>query len=363
MKINLDIESMDKWLTNTEFPFIIAGPCSAESEEQLLKTARELALDKRISVFRAGIWKPRTRPNSFDGVGEIGLEWMKNVKKETGLKLATEVASPEHVEACLKAGIDYIWIGARTTVNPFSVQAIADVLKGVDIPVLIKNPINPDLQLWIGAIERINQAGIKKIIAIHRGFSCLDAVIYRNSPQWSIPIELKVKCPDIPIICDPSHIAGNKDLIYFISQKAFDLDMDGLIIESHISPPEALSDAHQQITPSALKQLLSKLVIRDVSTKNAAFNDELDSLRKKIDEIDETIFEKISERMKVAAKIGEYKYKNKITVLQIERWKQILENRINFGEAVGLNPDFMKKLLQLIHQESIRIQLEIMNDE
>lgn len=360
MKVNLDIVDKAKWLS-TNPPFIIAGPCSVESEEQVLSTVKEVAKNNQINVIRGGIWKPRTRPNSFEGVGEKALPWLKNAGKEVGLPVATEVAKAEHVEACLKNDIDILWLGARTTVNPFSVQEIADALKGVDIPVFVKNPITPDLNLWIGALERINAAGINKIGAIHRGFTSYNKNGYRNTPMWELPIDLKLRCPNLPILCDPSHIAGNRDLIGKVSQKALDLEMDGLMIESHIDPNNAKSDAEQQVSPTQLEQIISKLQIRKIEANNADFTNNLEQLRAIIDEVDEQIVEQFAKRMSVVEKIGEYKRDNDVIILQLERWEYILKNRTEIAEKAGLSKEFIKKLLDLVHQESIRIQTKVMN--
>ncbi len=360
MKLDLNIQTLDNFLENKRWPYLIAGPCSAESEELVVSTAHALAEIGKVSVFRAGIWKPRTRPGSFEGVGEKGLPWLQRVKKETGLRVAVEVANPDHADACLKAGIDVLWIGARTSVNPFSVQNIADAIKGVDITVMVKNPINPDLQLWMGALERVNKAGIKKMAAIHRGFSSYDESVFRNEPMWKLPIELKRLCPELPIICDPSHITGNKELIPFMAQKALDLDMDGLMIESHIHPQVAKSDAKQQVTPKELADIIRDLVLREPVLKDGV-KGELEMMRDEIDKIDEDIIQKISARMQIAGRIGEFKRKNEITVLQVNRWEEILNRRIDMGKAMGLSMRFMKEYLQLVHQESIRIQNEIMN--
>jgi chorismate mutase len=361
-KVELEIEKIPTELENPEWPLLIAGPCSAESEEQLIDTAVKLKATKRISVFRAGIWKPRTRPNSFEGIGVKGLPWMQEVKKVTGLRIATEVANAEHVELALKYGVDILWIGARTSANPFSVQEIADALKGVDIAVLIKNPVNPDTELWIGALERINKAGIRKLAAIHRGFSSHEKSIFRNIPMWNIPIELKSACPDLPIICDPSHICGNTELIPFISQKALDMDVDGLMIESHNNPSCAWSDAKQQLTPENYGALIYGLLLRSTSMKGEA-QTILSKLRDDIDRLDDDIIQKLSLRMKISDKIGRYKKENNVTILQMERWKDIVSNRISIGKAMGLSENFLKQYLDLIHQESINIQSNVMNDK
>lgn len=341
-------------------PFLIAGPCSAESPEQLLTVARALK-EMGISIMRAGIWKPRTRPNSFEGMGETALKWIAEVKQETGLAFATEVANPAHVELALKAGMDILWIGARTTVNPFSVQEIADALKGTDKIVLVKNPINPDLSLWIGALERLHRAGIKKLGAIHRGFSSFQKSRFRNQPLWQIPLELKTLHPDIPLIGDPSHIAGTRDLIFEVSQKALDLDYDGLMIETHPDPDKALSDAQQQVTPAVLKEILSQLRVSERSSSNALFINHLEALREKIDHIDQELIETLSTRMKMIEKIGDYKKDNHVTVFQLERWNEIMQTRPEWAKLALLSPDFIRELYKIIHDESIRIQTEIMN--
>ncbi len=361
MGLELKIENIDNNLQNAKWPILISGPCSAESEQQMLSTAIQLAETGKVSYFRAGLWKPRTRPGAFEGVGAKGLEWLKKVREVTGLKISTEVARAEHVELCLEAGLDMIWIGARTTTNPFSIQEVADALRGTDIPVLVKNPLNPDFQLWIGALERINRAGVKKLGAIHRGFSNYDEKVFRNSPMWDIPIELKRQCPEIPIITDPSHITGKRELVPFISQKALDLNMDGLMIESHINPDIAWSDNAQQVTPAALAQIIKELVLRKNEGDNPAFKTQLEKLRLEIDQYDNDIIKIISARMNVAAKIGQYKRDNEVTILQMNRWEQILNQRVALGEAMGLSNSFMKRMLQLVHQESIRIQTDIMN--
>jgi len=360
-KIALNILDKSTWLTKTQ-PCIISGPCSVESAEQVLNTAQLLAESGKVTLLRGGIWKPRTRPNSFEGVGSIGLKWLKDAGNAVGLPVATEVANAQHVEACLKNGIDVLWIGARTTVNPFSVQEIAEVLRGVDIPVLIKNPINPDLNLWIGAIERINAVGITKIGAIHRGFSSFDKSSYRNAPMWELPIELKMLCPDLPILCDPSHIAGSKDLIQRVAQKALDMEMDGLMIETHYNPSEAKSDADQQLTPKQLVDLLSHLTVRDKLASDTDLISHLEQLRLVIDELDEELINKFASRMAIIEKIGTYKKDHNITILQLERWEQILKNRLFIAQKVGLSNDFIRKMLELIHQESIRIQAKVMNN-
>jgi chorismate mutase len=362
MKLNLNIQPLSTWgITINHEPLIISGPCSAETEDQLVATAHLLKATGKVSVLRAGIWKPRTRPGEFEGIGSIGLEWLNRAKAETGLPIAVEVANAKHVEEALAAGVDILWVGARSTVNPFTVQEIADALKGVDIPVMVKNPINPDLSLWIGALERINQAGITKLAAIHRGFSSFEKTAFRNEPMWDLAISLKTLVPDLPIINDPSHICGNRELLPFISQKALDLDMQGLMIESHIDPSVAWTDAKQQLTPAALSEMIDGFVLRKAESKNPDFVDKLAVLRNKIDQIDDQIFQKLGERMKIVAQIGEYKRDNNVTILQVSRWDEILQKRTAFGSVLNLEKDFTAKVLELIHSESIRKQTSIMN--
>lgn len=360
MKLALNIEDTSNWLPNRN-PIIISGPCSVESEEQVLQTAQEISKSNNISILRGGIWKPRTRPNSFEGVGSEGLTWLKQAGDSVGLPVATEVANAEHVEACLKNDIDILWVGARTTVNPFSVQEIADALKGVDIPVFVKNPITPDINLWVGALERLNAVGINRLAALHRGFASFEKSSYRNTPMWEIPIELKLMCPKIPMFCDPSHIAGDKELIPYVAQKAMDLDMEGLMIESHINPLVAKSDAKQQVTPLELGSLLTQLIIREKHSESEEFINKLEQLRSVIDGLDEELINKFSSRMSIIEKIGEYKHENNVTILQLERWEQVLKNRSFLADKVGLSDEFIKKMLELVHQESIRVQTEVMN--
>ena len=342
--------------SDNERPFVIAGPCSAETEEQVMTTARQLA-NYGCHMFRAGIWKPRTKPGGFEGNGEKALPWMQQVKKETGMLTATEVATPEHVELALKYGIDVLWVGARTTANPFAMQALADALKGTYVPVLVKNPTNPDLELWIGALERLNLAGIKRLGAIHRGFSSYDNKIYRNLPTWQIPIELHRRIPDLPIINDPSHIGGRRELIAPLCQQAMDLGFDGLIVESHCDPDKAWSDAKQQVTPDVLDYILSLLVIRDetVTTEGIV------QLRKQIDEIDNQLMEMLSKRMRVCREIGHYKKEHNMTVLQTSRYNEILDKRGAQGALCGMAPEFVAKVFENIHEESVRQQIEIIN--
>lgn len=336
-------------------PLVIAGPCSAETEDQVMDTARQLAKNG-VKVFRAGIWKPRTKPGGFEGNGVTALPWMQKVKKETGMLTATEVATAKHAEEALKFGVDVLWIGARTTADPFAVQEIADTLKGVDVPVLIKNPVNPDLELWIGALQRLNNAGIKRLGAIHRGFSTYDKKLYRNLPQWHIPIELHRRFPELPIICDPSHIAGRRDLISPLCQQAMDLQFDGLIIESHCDPDKAWSDAPQQLAPDVLSLVLNNLVIRNMNQTTES----LAELRKQIDEIDMDLTEMLAKRMRVAKEIGIYKREHDMPILQTDRYDEIIKKRMETGSAMSLDGEFTRKIFEAIHEESVRQQMRIM---
>lgn len=346
------------WFPGDKAPLVISGPCSAESEEQVLSTARLLAKIPQVKIFRAGIWKPRTRPGMFEGVGEIGLTWLNKVQTETGLKVAVEVANPSHIEAALKHHIDILWVGARTVVNPFSIQELANALKGVIIPVMIKNPVNPDINLWIGAIERIMEAGITQLAAVHRGFYFFDKSPYRNAPMWEIPIELKRLFPRIPMICDPSHICGERDLLLGVAQKALDLEMDGLMLESHIDPEHALTDPQQQVTPAALEKLIGKLIIRK-ERGNRAFESKLEELRSEVDKIDAELLHVLSRRMELVDELGYYKRDNNITILQLKRWSNIVRDRLKTGLNSGLEKEFLQKLLEIVHNESIRRQTEI----
>ena len=359
----LDIQPICHWLPKIDNPLLISGPCSLESEEQTMATARELAKDKRVFVYRGGIWKPRTRPGSFEGMGSIALEWLKRVKEETGLLIGTEVANAQHVEECLKAGVDVLWIGARSTASPFVVQEIADVLKGTDQVVMVKNPVNPDVQLWIGAFERLSQAGIKNLVAIHRGFTPFGESKYRNYPSWKTVIELRQLMPNLPIICDPSHISGKREFLFEISQKAFDIGLDGLMLESHIDPSCALSDKDQQVTPAELGKILDKLVIKYTSSNDPLFENMLDTLRSRIDGIDHEIIEILASRMEIVKQIAMYKKQNKVTALQINRWTQIIEDRINTARKLNLDETFIKIIFQLIHEDSVRQQTEIMDSD
>ncbi|MBN2482470.1 MAG: bifunctional 3-deoxy-7-phosphoheptulonate synthase/chorismate mutase type II [Bacteroidales bacterium] len=361
MKVELKLEPFTFEGVPSERPLLLAGPCSAESEEQVMSVAA-LVKEMGIHIFRAGLWKPRTRPNAFEGVGKEGLPWLKRVKEETGLYVAIEVANVKHVYEALKHGIDIIWLGARTTANPFAVQEIAESLQGVDIPVMVKNPVSPDVELWIGAIERINRAGITKLAAIHRGFSTFGKTLYRNNPEWEIPIELKRLIPDLPVITDPSHICGNRDLLFEVSQKAMDLEFTGLMIETHCTPDQALSDAQQQITPEQLKRLLSRLVLRKPDIQNQLLLSTLEELRDQIDNYDNKLMEILELRMQVAEKIGEYKKQNNITILQTSRWDEVLRSRIEEGIKKGLDEEFIIKVFRAIHEESINHQTRIMNE-
>ena len=343
--------------SDNERPFVIAGPCSAETEEQVMTTALQLA-SKGCHMFRAGIWKPRTKPGGFEGNGEVALPWMEQVKKETGMLTATEVATPEHVELALKYGIDILWIGARTTANPFAVQAIADSLKGIDVPVLVKNPVNPDLELWIGALERINGAGIKRLGAIHRGFSSYDKKIYRNLPMWQIPIELSRRIPGLPIVNDPSHIRRRRDPNAPLCHQAMDLGMDGLIVESHCNPEKAWSDASQQVTPDILDFILSILVIR----KETQTTENITALRKQIDEIDNSLIDILSKRMRISREIGQYKKEHGMTILQTARYSEILDKRGAQASRLGIDPECVKKIFESIHEESVNQQMKIINE-
>ncbi|MBN2755832.1 MAG: bifunctional 3-deoxy-7-phosphoheptulonate synthase/chorismate mutase type II [Bacteroidales bacterium] len=360
-----DILSIQNWFPqlNDKNNILIAGPCSAETEEQVLNTAIAISKIPEAEIFRAGIWKPRTRPGSFEGVGEIGLEWLKKVKEKTGLLTCVEVATVEHIKLCKehKDSVDILWIGARTTVNPFSVQELADVLLNCNKPIMIKNPVNPDLNLWIGAIERIYKSGIKKIAAVHRGFSAFEPSKLRNIPKWEIPIELKIQFPDLSIINDPSHIAGKPEYIAEIAQYALDLNMNGLMIETHINPKAALSDAKQQITPKELSELLKKLEYRLPENDNPNFNNNLEQFRYKIDSIDHQILELLSYRMDIVENIAKYKAENNVSILQLKRWREIISNRLKFADEHNLDKDFVKTLLELVHTESIKKQKRIFN--
>ena len=336
-------------------PLVIAGPCSAETEEQVIETARMLAREG-LHIYRAGLWKPRTKPGGFEGVGEKGIPWMQRVKRETGMYTATEVATRQHVETALKGGIDLLWIGARTAANPFAMQEIADALRGVDIPVLVKNPVSPDLELWIGAIERIHNAGIRRLGAIHRGFTSIDKSIYRNHPMWAIPIELHRRLPELPIFCDPSHIGGKRELIAPLSQQAMDIGFDGLIVEAHCSPDCAWSDKAQQVTPDALAYILRNLVTREqtVTTEN------LNELRAQIDKLDDQLLDLLVRRMRVSRDIGQYKKEHDMPILQAQRYEELLARRAAQAVELGMDREFMRTVMQAIHEESVRQQMEVL---
>ena len=357
----LNIVPLDEWLPKKFDRFIIAGPCGAETREQVLGTAEEISILNKVSLFRAGVWKPRTRPNTFEGVGEPALYWLNEVKKKYNLMTAVEVANSGHVELALKHGIDVLWIGARTTVNPFSVQEIADAVKGHDIPVLVKNPIHADLQLWVGAIERVLNSGVKKIAAIHRGFHSMNRGNLRYDPNWQIPIQLKTFFPSLPIICDPSHIAGERKLIKDIAQRAMDLVMDGLMIETHISPASAWSDAAQQITPVLLGELIQSLQFRSPSSDNLNFKDDLMVLRTEIDQLDAYLFEILEKRNTITNRLGQVKKKNNVSIFQLDRWVEILRTRGEWAKEKKLDAVFIEQLCKLLHEESMRIQNNIMN--
>lgn len=357
----MQFSPLSSWLPVLSEPLLIAGPCGAESLDQLQQTAKGLKEIGKVSLFRAGVWKPRTRPNAFEGRGEEALIWLKEIKQEFGFKTTVEVANAQHTELALKHGVDVLWIGARTTVNPFSVQEIADVLKGVKIPVMVKNPIHADLQLWIGAIERVYNAGVRDIAGIHRGFHFYGKTKYRNKPLWQIPNELRTFFPDLPIICDPSHIGGTRELVQPIAQKALDLGMNGLMIESHYDPNIALSDAQQQLTPSALNELMNNLIIRKENCDDEQTTTQLIELRKIIDEIDDELLNVLKKRIQIIEQIGAYKKEQNITIFQLERWQDILRTRGQWADKLGLSRQHVEKICQLLHEESIRVQNDLMN--
>lgn len=352
-----DIKPIKFCGVDSKRPVVIAGPCSAETEEQVMETAKDLAKNG-VRIFRAGIWKPRTKPGGFEGVGSVGLTWLQEVKKETGVLVATEVANKQHVEEALNAGVDVLWIGARTSANPFAMQEIADSLVGADVPVLVKNPVNPDLELWIGAMQRIYNAGIRQIGAIHRGFSAYGKHLYRNMPQWHIPIELRRRMPELTLICDPSHIGGKRELVAPLSQQAMDMGFDGLIIESHCDPDSAWSDKSQQVTPEVLNFIINMLVVRDTTQTTES----LTLLRQQIDQIDNDLLEALSKRMRISREIGQYKKEHSMPVVQTGRYDDILNSRAAAAEELGMNGDFMKTVYQAIHEESVRQQIEVLNN-
>lgn len=352
-----DIKPIKFYGVDSKRPVVIAGPCSAETEEQVMETAMDLAKNG-VRIFRAGIWKPRTKPGGFEGVGSVGLTWLQEVKKETGMLVATEVANKQHVKEALNAGVDVLWIGARTSANPFAMQEIADSLVGADVPVLVKNPVNPDLELWIGAMQRIYNAGIRQIGAIHRGFSAYGKHLYRNMPQWHIPIELRRRMPELTLICDPSHIGGKRELVAPLSQQAMDMGFDGLIVESHCDPDSAWSDKSQQVTPEVLNFILNMLVVRDTTQTTES----LTLLRQQIDQIDNDLLEALSKRMRISREIGQYKKEHSMPVVQTGRYDDILNSRAAAAEELGMNGDFMKTVYQAIHEESVRQQIEVLNN-
>lgn len=352
-----DIKPIKFCGVDSKRPVVIAGPCSAETEEQVMETAKDLAKNG-VRIFRAGIWKPRTKPGGFEGVGSVGLTWLQEVKKETGMLVATEVANKQHVEEALNAGVDVLWIGARTSANPFAMQEIADSLVGADVPVLVKNPVNPDLELWIGAMQRIYNAGIRQIGAIHRGFSAYGKHLYRNMPQWHIPIELRRRMPELTLICDPSHIGGKRELVAPLSQQAMDMGFDGLIVESHCDPDSAWSDKSQQVTPEVLNFILNMLVVRDTTQTTES----LTLLRQQIDQIDNDLLEALSKRMRISREIGQYKKEHSMPVVQTGRYDDILNSRAAAAEELGMHGDFMKTVYQAIHEESVRQQIEVLNN-
>ena len=352
-----DIKPIQFKGVDSKRPIIIAGPCSAETEEQVLSTAKDLAKNG-VKIFRAGIWKPRTKPGGFEGVGTVGLSWLQEVKKQTGMLVATEVANHQHVEEALKHEVDVLWIGARTSANPFAMQEIADSLKGADVPVLVKNPVNPDLELWIGAMQRIYHAGIHQLGAIHRGFSAYGKHLYRNMPQWHIPIELRRRMPNLTMFCDPSHIGGKRELVAPLSQQAMDMGFDGLIVESHCDPDCAWSDKSQQVNPEVLNYILNMLVVRDTTQTTES----LTMLRQQIDQIDNDLLEALSKRMRVSREIGQYKKEHNMPVVQTGRYDDILNSRAQAAEDLGMNGEFMKVVYQAIHEESVRQQIEVLNN-
>lgn len=357
----IELTKIEDWGLGLKKPLMIAGPCSAESPEQIDAVSKGLK-SSGVDVFRAGIWKPRTRPGSFEGIGKEGLEWLKIAKENLGIPISVEVANKAHVEEALEAGIDILWVGARTTVNPFSVQEICDALKGVDIPVMVKNPINPDLQLWLGALERLNAVGITKLAAIHRGFSNRYVTKFRNAPEWSLPLRLKEMIPGISIICDPSHICGNRDCLQDISQKALNYGLDGLMIETHHDPDNAWSDAQQQITPQTYSEMMKNLIVRQSIDSIPELKQDLSKLREKVDQMDKSLIEILAERFNFIRDLGEYKRNNNLAVFQGDRWKEVTESRINMGVERGLSKEFMEEMLLAIHEESIKKQELMLED-
>lgn len=359
MTAAVKLKEIKDWFKVRHEPLLIAGPCSAESEDQLFNTSKKLTESGRVSVIRAGIWKPRTRPDSFEGIGSTALPWLQRVRNELHIPVATEVANARHVELCLEAGIDILWIGARTTVNPFYVQEIAEALKGTDVPVLVKNPIHSDLGLWIGALERLDKMGTSKLAAVHRGFFTDQDAPFRNEPKWEMSFALRAKAPDIPIICDPSHIAGKRNLVEQVSQTAMDINLDGLMIESHITPDKALSDSAQQLTPSDLVAMIDRLILRSSVPRNDKAHTELDSLRSEIDSLDEKLVDLLRKRMDIIQNIGKVKVDNDISIFQMDRWFEILAKRGLQGKDLQLNPALIQELFQIIHKYSVEQQNEV----
>jgi chorismate mutase len=356
----MEIESLGSWGFGSG-PLIIAGPCSAESEAQVMATAVALSATGRVHLFRSGIWKPRSRPDTFGGEGGRALEWLVKVKEVTGLPVAVEVGSPQHLEACLKSGIDVVWLGARTVSNPFSVDEIARGLAGLSLPVMVKNPLSPDLELWIGAIERVYASGIKKIAAVHRGFTPYEKSLYRNIPKWELAIELRSRIPSLPVICDPSHMSGKSDLVPEVAQKALNMNMAGLMIEVHHDPQHALSDRNQQLNPQAFEDMMNRLVFSTATSDDIGFRNLLEELRDQIDSIDHQLIELVASRMRISERMGEYKCSNGVTVFQLERWLEILQTRVEHGLSEGLDREFVGSLIRMIHEESIRCQDRVMD--
>jgi chorismate mutase len=359
----MKISPITEWKEYKQRPLVIAGPCSAESEEQVMQTAAALAASGMVDIFRAGIWKPRSRPDTFEGVGIMGLKWLRQVREAYALPVAVEVANERHVYEALKHGVDAIWIGARTTVNPFALQEIASALGGADVEVFVKNPVSPDLDLWTGAIERISKAGITRIAAIHRGFSSWEKSSYRNQPRWQIPLELRRRIPGLPLICDPSHMGGDRAFIFDLSQKAMDLNYDGLMIEAHNNPQEALSDRQQQVTPAELEEILGNLVMRSTTSDDPRFLETIEELRSQIDSYDNMLLDILESRMLVAETIGKYKKEHNITILQSSRWQEVISRAVEEGRKRGLSEEFIETILEAIHQESIIHQMKVMKEE
>ncbi|MCH2023682.1 MAG: bifunctional 3-deoxy-7-phosphoheptulonate synthase/chorismate mutase type II [Saprospiraceae bacterium] len=360
----MDIQNIKDWGLNIKVsenkPLIISGPCSAETKEQVLQTCKKITASG-VHILRGGIWKPRTRPGSFEGLGIIALPWLIEASKQTGLPVCCEVANAYHIEEAIKHGVHILWIGARTTVNPFAVQEIAEAIKGIDIPVMIKNPVNPDLELWLGAFERLSKVGIKKFAAIHRGFSVYNSTKYRNEPQWEIPIELHRRLPNLEIICDPSHIAGKRSLLYEVAQHAMNLNFDGLMIESHINPDDAWSDALQQVTPKGLKELLSQLIVRQTDTDNLNYQNKINHFRNLIDQIDSQVLDMMDQRMNIVRKIGAYKKESNIAILQIERWRYVRDTCLAKSNKLEISQKFVEEFINTIHNESILQQTAVMH--